>query len=95
MKNKSPKQNEIQEGTPTRIDSPRGSTTQGGSNFGQGSYQLGRYANAQGSESGRGSNYGNEQGWNNEALRMGDMDRPNRDIKNKNEKTGKQTKGDD
>ena len=81
MKNKSPKQNEIQEGKPTRIESPRGSTTQGGSNFGQGSYQLGRYANAQGSESGRGSNYGNEQGWNNEALRKEDIDRPNGDLK--------------
>lgn len=37
-----------------------GSTTQGGSNYGQGSYQLGKAANKQGSEMNRGVNYGNE-----------------------------------
>jgi hypothetical protein len=38
-----------------------GSTTQGGSNHGQGSMQLGADANKQGSEKNRGANYDNEQ----------------------------------
>ena len=69
MKKKSSKEKKIQEGKPNRASFHPGSTTQGGSNFGQGSLQLGKYANKQGSESNEGSNYGNEQGWNNEALR--------------------------
>ena len=48
-----------------------GSTTQGGSNFGQGQSSLGNQQ--QGTEKGRGSNYENEQGWNNEALRSEDI----------------------
>ena len=60
------------EDRPNRSDLHHGSTTQGGSNFGQGSLQLGRNANHQGSESNKGSNYNNEQGWNNEALRTED-----------------------
>ena len=60
------------EGRPNRADRHHGSTTQGGSNFGQGSLQLGRYANRQGSVSNKGANYDNEQGWNNEALRTED-----------------------
>jgi hypothetical protein len=48
-----------------------GSTTQGGSNFGQGQGSLGNPQ--QGAEKGRGSNYENEQGWNNEALRNEDI----------------------
>jgi hypothetical protein len=47
------------------------STTQGGSNFGQGQSSLGKQQ--QGTEKGRGSNYENEQGWNNEALRSDDL----------------------
>lgn len=49
-----------------------GSTTQGGSNFGQGQSSLG--SQQQGTEKGTGSNYENEQGWNNEALRSEDID---------------------
>ena len=60
------------EDRPNRADQHHGSTTQGGSNFGQGSLQLGRYANRQGSESNKGANYDHEQGWNNEALRTED-----------------------
>jgi hypothetical protein len=48
-----------------------GSTTQGGSNFGQGQSSLGKQQ--QGTEKSRGSNYENEQGWNNEALRSEDI----------------------
>lgn len=51
---------------------PSGSTTQGGSNFGQGQTSLGNQR--QGEEKGKGSNYENEQGWNNEALRSEDID---------------------
>jgi len=62
--------NDIQEGNPKRKATyHHGSTTQGGSNFGQGSAQLGKEGNRQGSESGKGANYGNERGWDNEALR--------------------------
>lgn len=60
------------EGKPSKASYHPGSTTQGGSNFGQGSLQLGRYANKQGSEKNEGSNYKNEEGWNNEALRTED-----------------------
>ncbi|MBS1662742.1 MAG: hypothetical protein JST68_16985 [Bacteroidetes bacterium] len=72
-KHNTPKQNEITEDKPTRATFHHGSTTQGGSNFGQGSIQLGRNANKQGSESTTGSDYGNEKKWNNEALRRKDM----------------------
>jgi hypothetical protein len=48
-----------------------GSTTQGGSNFGQGQTSLGHQQ--QGTEKNTGSDYENEQGWNNEALRMEDI----------------------
>ena len=76
MKNNKQRQNnDIQEGNPkSRATYHHGSTTQGGSNFGQGSLQLGRRANKQGSESGKGANYDHEQGWNNEALRRHDED---------------------
>lgn len=49
-----------------------GSTTQGGSNFGQGQSSLGKQQ--QGAEKSAGSDYENEQGWNNEALRSEDME---------------------
>lgn len=54
-------------------ESHPGSTTQGGSNFGQGSNDLGKYSDKQGSEENAGANYSNEQGWNNEVLRTEDM----------------------
>ncbi|HEY4110901.1 hypothetical protein [Puia sp.] len=73
MKKKHSKQNEVREGTPNRAERHHGSTTQGGSNFGQGSLQLGKDANRQGSEGNSGSDYRNEQKWNNEALRKEDM----------------------
>jgi hypothetical protein len=61
---------EIKEGKSTKADFHHGSTTQGGSDFGQGSMQLGK-DQKQGSESNSGSNDG-EQGWDNEALRRSD-----------------------
>jgi len=74
MKNHTHRQNnDIQEGNPkSRATYHHGSTVQGGSNFGQGSEQLGKQAYKQGSESGKGANYNNERGWNNEALRRKD-----------------------
>ena len=66
------RQKEVTEDKPTRAEFHHGSTTQGGSNFGQGSLQLGKDANKQGSESSSGSSYGNEKKWNNEALRRKD-----------------------
>ena len=77
MKKTTKKQPIITEDRPNRASYFHGSTTQGGSNFGQGSIQLGRYANTQGSESSPGSDYGNERGWNNEALRKDDIDENN------------------
>lgn len=71
--NRHPKPNEDREATNSRAAFHHGSTTQGGSNFGQGSYQLGKDANRQGSEGNSGSDYGNEKRWNNEALRREDM----------------------
>lgn len=68
------KKHPVTEDKPTRATTRHGSTTQGGSNFGQGSQQLGNTSIKQGSESGKGSNYDEEQGWNNEALRMEDID---------------------
>lgn len=69
------KQKEVTEDKPTRATFHHGSTTQGGSNFGQGSMQLGRNANKQGSESNSGSDYDNEKNWNNEALRRKDINK--------------------
>ncbi len=67
------KQKEITEGKPSKATFHHGTTIQGGSNFGQGSSQLGKEGNRQGSESNSGSDYGNEKKWNNEALRRKDM----------------------
>jgi hypothetical protein len=64
MKKKKP----IREDKPSRASIHPGSTTQGGSDHGQGSSQLGKKALKQGSEKGKGSNYENEQGWDNEEL---------------------------
>ncbi len=47
-----------------RYGSRPGSTTQGGSNYGQGSMHLGGNIYRQGSEKTRGSNYGNEREFN-------------------------------
>jgi hypothetical protein len=55
------------------------STTQGGSNFGQGQSSLGKQQ--QGTEKGSGSSYENEQGWNNEALRSEDLQPVKKDKK--------------
>ncbi len=67
------KQKEVAEDKPTKAEYHHGSTTQGGSDFGQGSAQLAKDGNKQGSESSSGSNYGNEKKWNNESLRRKDM----------------------
>ena len=67
------KQREVMEDKPTKAEFYHGSTTQAGSNFGQGSAQLGKEGNRQGSETNSGSNYGNEKKWNNEALRRKDI----------------------
>jgi hypothetical protein len=74
MKNNTFRQNnDIQEGNPkSKATYHHGSTTQGGSTFGQGSTQLGKDGNRQGSESNKGANYDHEQGWDNEALRRDD-----------------------
>lgn len=72
MHKKDKKTTVITEDRPNRASYHHGSTTQGGSNYGQGSMQLGRNANKQGSEGTSGSNYDNERGWNNEALRSDD-----------------------
>ena len=66
------KQKEVLEDKPSRASYGHGSTVQGGSNYGQGSSDLPNRANKQGSESGPGSNYANEKGWKNEALRRKD-----------------------
>ena len=67
------KPNEIREDRPNRAEIHHGSTTQGGSDFGQGSNDLDKHAIQQGSETNEGANYGNERGWDNEALRKEDM----------------------
>jgi hypothetical protein len=67
------KQKEVTEDKPTKAEFHHGSTVQGGSDFGQGSHELGKESNRQGSESSSGSNYGNEKKWNNEALRRKDI----------------------
>ncbi|HEY2349324.1 MAG TPA: hypothetical protein VGH64_09920 [Puia sp.] len=61
----------VSEGKPSRASFHPGSTTQGGSDFGQGATSLGD-AKKQGSEKNDGADYGNESGWNNEALRTSD-----------------------
>ncbi|HTR31671.1 MAG TPA: hypothetical protein VMH27_20505 [Puia sp.] len=68
------KPKDVKEDKPTRADFHHGSTTQGGSNFGQGSADIGNDDSGQGEETSDGSNYGNERGWNNEALRREDID---------------------
>ena len=68
--NKTP---EVREDRPSRADFHHGSTTQGGSNFGQGSNDLDKHAIRQGSEANDGASYDNERGWDNEALRREDM----------------------
>jgi hypothetical protein len=68
------KENPVKEGMPSRATEHPGSTTQGGSNFGQGSSQLGKDAIHQGEQKSEGSDYKNESGWNNEALRSEDLD---------------------
>jgi len=73
------KKHPVTEDKPTRATTGHGSTTQGGSNFGQGSIQLGNSSAKQGSESNKGSNYEDEQGWNNEALRSEDIDKKKKD----------------
>jgi hypothetical protein len=74
MKAKKKNHNHPQEDQPTRSTLHPGSTTQGGSNFGQGSSQLSKDSYKQGNKAGKGSNYEHEQGWNNEALRREDME---------------------
>jgi hypothetical protein len=68
------KEKPVREGIPSRASEHTGSTTQGGSNFGQGSSQLGKKAIHQGEQKTEGSDYENESGWNNEALRNEDLD---------------------
>jgi hypothetical protein len=68
------KPKDVTEDKPTRASFGHGSTTQGGSNFGQGSADIGNDDSGQGAESSDGSNYGNEKGWNNEALRQEDIE---------------------
>jgi hypothetical protein len=69
------RQKEVTEDKPTRAQHHHGSTTQAGSDYGQGSNDIGRQdANRQGSESNSGSSYGNEKkDWVNEALRRKDI----------------------
>ena len=69
MDNTSDNTNPVREDKPNRAEIHPASTTQGGSNFGQGSSQLGKAAQKQGSESSDGSSYENEAGWDNEKLR--------------------------
>ncbi len=67
------KQHEVLEDKPNRASTHHGSATQGGSNFGQGSFALGNSSVGQGAESNSGANYDGEEGWNNEALRTEDL----------------------
>lgn len=67
------KPKDVQEGKPNRATFHHGSTTQGGSNYGQGSDDLPKQSNKQGSESNDGSNYANEKGWNAEMLRRKEL----------------------
>jgi hypothetical protein len=73
MKKKHPVK--VKEDRPSRADFHHGSTTQGGSNYGQGSNDLDKHALKQGSEKNAGANYDNEkQDWDNEALRREDIE---------------------
>jgi hypothetical protein len=67
------KPKDVTEDKPTRATHHHGSTTQAGSNFGQGSADLPKPAGKQGSESNDGANYNGEKGWDNEALRREDI----------------------
>ena len=73
MKKKKPKKEnkkyDVREDKPSRASFYTGSTTQGGSDFGQGSHQLGNKSFKQGQEKNDGSNYDNEVGWD-ESLRV-------------------------
>jgi len=71
---------EVKEGQSSRSTENHGSTTQSGSNFGQGSHQLGKAAQKQGSQAGSGANYADESGWNNEALRTEDQPEQKKEI---------------
>ena len=68
------KEKPVQEGEPSKAEIHPGSATQGGSNFGQGSSQLGKKSIHQGEEKTEGASYENEEGWNNEALRNSDIE---------------------
>ena len=70
QKNKTKK---VREDQPNRAEFHHGSTSQAGSDYGQGSNDLGKHADRQGSETSEGSDYSNEKGWKNEALRKEDM----------------------
>ncbi|HET6255239.1 MAG TPA: hypothetical protein VFE32_14255 [Puia sp.] len=61
MRHSFTKPKDVVEDKPTRAEHHHGSTTQGGSNYGQGSLDIGRKKYEQGSESNEGSNYGNER----------------------------------
>lgn len=67
------KTKKIKEDKPSRATFHHGSTTGAGSDFGQGSNDLPNQKVVQGSETNDESNYGNEEGWKNEALRKDDM----------------------
>jgi len=67
------KKHPVLEDKPNKTEIHPGSTTQGGSNFGQGSTQLGNSSIGQGSELNKGASYEGEEDWNNEALRMEDL----------------------
>ncbi len=67
------KTKKIKEDRPNRAEVHHGSTTQAGSDYGQGTNDLPNKDDLQGSKSNDGANYSNEQGWNNEALRKEDM----------------------
>ena len=75
------KEKPVQEGKPSRAEIHPESTTQGGSNFGQGSSQLGKKSLHQGEEKNDGANYDNEAGWDNEALRSSDIEENTGDSK--------------
>jgi len=81
------KPKDVQEDKPNRATFHHGSTTQGGSNFGQGSNDLPKQSIQQGNESNDGSNYDGEQGWDNEMLRRTeDQVPPNENKKNRKTK---------
>ncbi|HWB91268.1 MAG TPA: hypothetical protein VG605_05430 [Puia sp.] len=77
------KPKDVQEGKPSRATFHHGSTTQAGSNYGQGSNDLKKQSIQQGSETNAGSNYDNEKGWNNEMLRRSDAKQSRKAAKEK------------